>query len=385
MITAPKSNNRAGAVLPLMVALLVAVIGIAALSINSNWLMYHRINAQNTADLTARSAMARVQSDVREDKVDHAKELGRRIYNLNYDRDGVEISTDQIQLGSLTNFDSNMPDFVKDESHDSSFSAVHVLEPTIESHGSVPVFLSNFVGGTKNVKVVASATSSTKPVDIMLCLDASRSMNRVSTSDKGLPPGAKGIHEPPRKGSRWFEVKDTIELFLASLVTENPNARIGLVTFGGGIKQSKHITSDLDLDWARTEVNLVAATHGDITINETLESYVTDFPALGLGTSIYDGLDSSLAAFDNHEASRHVILLSDGKQVAQGRPAETNAAYDAADAGVRVHTISFGSNIKSLPEISDITSGTNFTALNEEQLQAAFRQLLSAFRVQLAD
>ena len=254
-----KHQPSRGAILPFMVVLFVAIFAIAGLSINSNWLMYHRMNAQSTADLTARSVMSRVQSDQDQNRIQRAKELGRQVYNLNYDREGVEIGVEQIQLGHLEDFDSENPKFIHDESPNNSFSAVHVLEPMGEDEGSVPLFLTNFIGGEKRVRVVAKATSSTKPVDIMLCLDASRSMNRISSHKNKLPPGGKGIHEPPLPGSRWFELKDTVKFFLDSLVEENPNARIGLVTFGGGIVDKKRGISKLDYDWARTEVELVAA------------------------------------------------------------------------------------------------------------------------------
>lgn len=377
-------NKSKGAVVPIVVVMIVMLMTVSAVTLNLNWMLYHRINAQSTADLSALSALASIQTDANAaTRITDSKELGRRLYELNYDRSDVGITQDEIRLGYLENTVSSNPSFVVSESNNSSISAVEVSAPS-ESHDDVPLFFGDFFGNSKNVTIVADSTVGTKTVDIMLCLDASRSMNRVSTS-RQLPPGAKGIHEPPLPGSRWFELKATVASFLDSLRDLNPNARIGLVTFGGGLVR-QHIKSDLDADWARLETKLTLAASDEANgINDLLESYARDHPALGLGTSIYDGLDFSIKELDNTDATRHIILLSDGEQVAPGRPDESVAAADAHAEGITIHSISFGGNFTALNAISNLTGGSNFTAFSESQLRDAFNQLLGSFRVQLVD
>ena len=111
----------------------------------------------------------------------------------------------------------------------------------------------------------------------------------------------------------------------------------------------------------------------------------SSFEALGYGTSIYDGLSTSVSEFDNQSASRHVILLSDGNQVINNRPSPAVAAQEASQAGVIVHTIAFGGNLGVLQQISDATGGSDFTALSEEDLKDAFAALLGKFTVDLVD
>ena len=389
MVLSKRKIRREGAILPLLAVVLTAILVIVALTINSNWFMYSRINAQNTADISARSALIKVTSDSDfEGRVQRARDLSVRLYNLNLDRPGQDVSFDpsRVRFGNLVDPTQPEPVFNETTADSQRISAVRVDTPTAPQQRDVNVFLSNFVGGPDQVRITADATVSNRPVDVILCLDASRSMNRAP--DKSFPPGGTTIHEPPLPESRWFELKETVRQFLASMRNVNPNARVGLVTFGGGKNSaSTGVISDLDEDWARLEQGLTVVIANEIEdLVDTMESYATDFPALGLGTSIFDGIEFSRDAFETEVASsNHVILLSDGNQVAPGRSNPLIAARAAAAQDITIHTISFGGNISVLADIALETGGSNFTALTEEELDEAFRQLLGRFRVQLVD
>lgn len=376
--------KRNGAVLPLLAVVLVAMLAIVALTINSNWLLYSQINVQNTADLSARASLVKIISDTEiNGRIDRARDLGVRLYNLNIDRPTKNFEPAAVRFGNI-DFDLADLPFGETNTDSNQITAVHVDTPTSMEQRDVNVFLSSFLGGPETVTVVADSRVSTRQVDVILCLDASRSMNR--TVDNSFPDGGSTIHEPPLPGSRWFEVRQTVALFLAAMRDTNPNARVGLVTFGGGLLDTGKLESDLDLEFARFENELTVVIADEISeLVETMDSYATDFPALGLGTSLYDGLEFSRDAFGvNTGASRHVIMLSDGHQVAP-RPAPINAANNAAAADITVHTISFGGNFGVMTDIAEATGGSNFSALTSEELEEAFAALLSRFRVQLID
>ena len=253
------------------------------------------------------------------------------------------------------------------------------------------MLLSSFLGGVDTVDIVSEAKASTRPLDLILCLDASRSMNRVSTAEKAFPPGGTSIHEKPLPGSRWSELTDTVALFLDAMRDINPNARIGLVTFGGGASTERilgtGVESPLDLDLARLEQSLTLVISNEAgAIPATLQSYVDDNPALGLGTSLYEGLQVSLGTFDNNNnSSKHIVMLSDGAQAAVPSPEPILAAEDAADANVTVHTIAFGTGVDVLGDIAKETGGSTFSALGEDELREAFASLLARFRTKLVD
>jgi len=301
----------------------------------------------------------------------------------------VSIEPQQVRFGNLVDPTQAEPVFNEIASDDQRVSAVRVERPLDDQQQQVDVFFANILGGSDQVRIIADATVSNRPVDVFLCLDGSRSMNRAP--DNSFPAGATTINEQPRPGSRWFELTATVRQFLASMREVNPNARVGLVTFGGGfgLLPGKNIInpSELDDDWARIEQGLTVVISNEIEdLTGTMDSYATDFPALGLGTSLYDGIEFCREAFNATDgAVQQVILLSDGNQVAPGRPNPVIAAELAANQNITIHTIAFGGNVGVLSSISDATGGSNFTALTEEELDEAFRQLLGRFRVQLVD
>ena len=384
-----RQQQRKGAILPLVAVMLVALLLIVAVTINSNWFLYHQINTQNAADISARSSLARITGDFDfEGRTTRARELGDRLYQLNMDRTALGIANEKIQFGSITDPNAAEPTFVENASDNDPITAVRVFAGEGDA---LPVWFSSMLGGPDNVEINADATVSTRPIDVMLCLDCSRSMNRTSEVVRNFPPGGTSINEKPLPGSRFFELRDTVELFIDAMQEINPNARVGLVTFGGGFEGVRTggflIVSDLDADYARLELGLTTVIDPEIEeINDTLQSYEIDHPALGLGTSLFDGITTSVAEFNNGEATRHIIMLSDGSQAAvPSRPAAMVAAQSASTEGVVIHTISFGGNFAVMDDIAQATGGSNFTASSEEELREAFGQLLGRFRVELVD
>ncbi len=386
-------NQRRGAIVPLLALVITALLVISALTINSSWLLYSQLNVQNSADLSARSSLVKIISDTEFDgRIDRARDLGTQLYELNLDRPDAEFDRNSIRFGQVDSLSALEPVLIETLDNTFPISAVQVNAPAEQSQREVKVFLSNFLGGRESVEIFADATASTRPVDIVLCLDASRSMNRTSSS-RSFPPGGTTINERPLPGSRWFELVDTVELFLEEIQKVNPNSRVGLVTFGGGAgantlaNAGDGIASPLDADLARFEQALTLVISPQIeNINVKLDSYVTDNPALGLGTSLYDGIELSVNSFDStSNSSKHIIMLSDGEQAAVNSPNPLQAATAASDAHVVIHTISFGGSFGVMSDISTETGGSNFSALSEDELREAFANLLGQFNTQLVD
>ena len=384
------TSQRTGAVLPMIAVFIAAFLFVAALTINSNWFMFNHTNAQNTADISARASLQKILSDTDANgRFDRARDLGVRLYDLNLARDVEEFDAQRIRFGNVINSSIDDPSFVESLNEDDLVSAVHVDSPLQVEHQQVEVFFNELLGADKHIKIYADAKASSRPVDIMLCLDASRSMNKRSGSN-GFPPGATTIHQPPMPASRWFELKDTVAVFLQAMKETNPNARVGLVTFGGGLglpAARASSASPLDDDWSRFEKELTVVIASDIVdITNTMESYATDYPALGYGTSLYDGIETSIASFSqNDQSSKHIVMLSDGEQVADGRSEPSVAAQNAADKGIKIHTIAFGRSLTVMENIAADTGGSTFAAVSEAELREAFAQLLGRFRVQLVD
>jgi len=129
---------------------------------------------------------------------------------------------------------------------------------------------------------------------------------------------------------------------------------------------------------------VVADDISDIT--DTMNSYSQELPALGLGTSLFDGINFSRDAFLNDtNSSKHIVMLSDGSQAAPGRSNPIIAAQAASDEDIKIHTISFGADLPVMENIANETGGQSFEAVSDDQLREAFAQLLGRFRIQLVD
>ena len=379
------TSRRTGAVLPLIAVFLAAFLFVAALTINSNWFMFNHTNAQTTADIAARASLQKITSDSDVDgRMERARDLGTRLYDLNLVRNAPGFSRERIRFGNIPDPSTDDPEFVETSNENDVISAVYVDSPIQIEQQQVEVFFSSLLGSAPTTKIFADAKVSTRPIDIMLCLDASRSMNRAADME-GFPPGQPDARRPPAEGSRWFALRDTVAIFISAMRQINPNARIGLVTFGGGVPHN--FPSGLDDDLSRFEIPLTVVVSSDIAdITATLDSYVTDFPALGQGTSLYDGLQTSIQNFENNGSSQHIVMLSDGSQGGGvDRPDPLLAAADAADAGITVHTIAFGETLTVMEDIANKAGGATFAALSGQELREAFANLLGRFRIQLVD
>ena len=225
-------QQRQGAVLPLVAFLLTALLVIVAIAINSNWLLYHQINTQHATDLAARSSLVKILGDPESDgRIDRARAMARRIYTLSLDRADAELESDRIRFGGVQNPNATEPVFIENITSEQAVTAVTIDRPQNLDDQQIGLFFSGVID-RDSVGIVADAVVSTRPVDVMLCLDASRSMNR--RPDGTFPPMATSINEPPLPESRWFELVATVDLLLDAMEQINPNARVGLVTFGGG-------------------------------------------------------------------------------------------------------------------------------------------------------
>ena len=371
-----KRQQRRGAMAIMALVMMTVIATFIGLAIDTNWLMLGTIQSQACADLAAKSALLECVTNTNEgERERQARGLATTILN---DTEIVgrqrAIVGGRVRFGYLENPHELNPRFVESSER---ISSAWIESPYARKNVRVDLFFGQ-IWGMKSVDIACQAKSNVQTVDIILCLDASRSMNRS-------PLGGNGsIHVPPTFGSRWFIVIDTVKEFLSALQSVNPNARVGLVTFGGG--NSHPLVSPLDSTFARKEVPLSKSSQWPAIVQQ-LESY-NSYPRLGIGTSLYDGIDMSvdlhLDAIGDQDRQKIILFLSDGLQVAP-RPSPSIAVERARSNGIVMHTVSFGSKKDKLEKLADITDGQNLDAFDEKELKEAFRKLLGKFTVRLAD
>jgi len=381
---ANKVTNRHGAMLPLMALVLVSLLTFIAFSINTSWMQLSKTRAQSAADLASASALTYFSDNAGRShgtRVRGAIKVGAKILAQNENTPGAAGSS-RINLGYLAGEVQHNPDFVLDKRQ---VSAVKIGADS-SSSSEVPVFFGELLG-RETIRITAESISSIEPIEVVLCLDASRSMNRLANGRRA----PNGNNVPPAEGSRWFALIDTVDLFLNEVRSRSPRTRVSLVTFGGGLRAGR-VSSPLDADHVRRELpfHLVDSTE----IVDKLKSY-TEFPALGFGTFIFDAIEEStdvLLETGNPRAKRFIILLSDGRQFtgrnrrADPRPAPVVATSRAVAMGIPIHTINYQRVAnEELLEVARATGGDALDASDEDQLRNAFEVLLEKFRVRLAD
>lgn len=171
----------------------------------------------------------------------------------------------------------------------------------------------------------------TIPVDAAFVLDSSGSM---------------GGNDP--QGLRKVGAKR----FVGALIEGD---RAAVVDFDGSARVTRSLTSDFD------------------AVNASIDA----IDARG-GTAIADGMFEAIGEFDrNSEDSRAkvAILLSDGRSNA-GRQDERAQARRAADRGITIHTIGFGSaNAGLLEDVADITGGESHFVSSADELPEVFSRV----------
>ena len=235
--------------------------------------------------------------------------------------------------------------------------------------------------GTDQFDAGVQSTVAFNPVDVVLCLDISRSM-AWEIGSRTAPEGG-GFHKPPLPGSRWSALVDAVQSFLSQAEDQSPSLRVSLVTFGGGV--FKNVESPWDATRTRTETNLEFIGAARSKISERMD-FVTQHP-LGFSTPTKEAIAQSTGVFaaqSDQEVRKIVILLSDG---AETTGSVTSATQLAVAEGIRIHTIYFAGtgDQGSMEEIASITGGLALNADNKLELDQAFNQILTLLSVSLVE
>lgn len=185
--------------------------------------------------------------------------------------------------------------------------------------------------------------------DLMIAADLSGSMEvRDFTTQDG------------EKINRLQAIKKVLKEF----AQRREGDRLGLIVFGDAAYLQAPFTTDRDT-WltllSETEIAMAGAS-----------TMIGD--AIGLAISTFEGSDSK---------NRVLIVLTDGNDTGSKVP-PIDAARVAAAHGVKIYTIAIGDpetvgeealDIKTLTEISTVTGGAYFEALDRESLSRAYLEI----------
>lgn len=377
-------KQRNGAILPLIAFLMLSLILALGLMVELNWLSASRFEAQSASDLATRSALARLYdntTNLDQLAIDEAKDLGVEIYQRNFP--SLPIAAADLDFGRL---DGTTEDF-EVLANENQF--VDITASRVEHQQRFTPLLGTLLAQS-DIDLPVFTVAETGRFELYLALDASRSMNRTADGATEFPPGGTTIDEPPLPGSRWFTLLEEVENFL-DLVEQTDTGTgasaslIGLTTFGGGLNPFM-TPSPLDADFGRFEFAAAPLAVNNPLIIQRLEDY-SQLPALGVGTSIYDGVQLATQQLQTTQTPRQqfIVLFSDGFQAVNGqRPNELEAAQDAANLGITIYTIAFATDNQNLADIAKITGGESFSANNQQELQDAFTAIARSLSTRVA-
>ena len=360
---------------------MVILLAFAAFLIDIAWMSVIQTEAQVASDIAARGALTAFINDNSKDsfaaREARAQQIGKTIFESHkIGRAPIEIDAAEVDFGVLNRNNNN---FRTDARWANS---VRINMDQVKP-GGFPLFLAPIVFGTDSFNAPARSTTSFRPIDVVLCLDISRSMSRPPGSLTPLPGG--GFNDPPVPGSRWLALVDSVELFLSRAQTQIPSLRVSLVTFGGGKFQAVKTPWDDTSSRVETDLEFIGAARNTIDDRMTFITMNT----LALLTPIKEGITdatSVLTTQSDENANRVMILLSDGAATS-GSP--TAAAEAAGAEGITIHTIYFASATEAgaapLETVAMKTGGRSLDADDPLALDDAFNQVLALLSVSLVE
>jgi Flp pilus assembly protein TadG len=328
-------QRRRGAMLVLVALMMFGFLVTAAFSVDIAYMHLVKSELRSATDAAAKAAaeeLARTQNK------SLATAKGIAIGQKNSVAGApLVLSADDFQFGKSVKQANNRFEFT---ANDLRFNAVQVrgIQTSQSASGSIGLFFGRLMG-TTSFTPTETATVTYAERDIILVVDRSGSM----LEDK-----------------KFVALQNAMSVFLAILDKSPTDEQVGLASY------STSATADIQMT-----TNL-----------QEIRNAMSSMPVDGF-TNISGGIDAGMSIVKKGRPAefieRSMVLLTDGLQN-RGRPA-INAAIDAVDQGVIIHTISFGADADRavMQQIADIGHGKTFHAANGTQLEEVFREIATSF------
>lgn len=391
---------RSGVSAILIVAMLFVFVVSAALTVDISYMQLVRTELRAATDAATKAGAEALQ---RTEDQDEALRAAQQYAELNtVAGQPFRISADDVKFGRVTANASGRYEFSENATPSNAVSIVGRVGDGART-AAIPLFFAKSLGHG-DFSTSHSATASQQDVEVCLTLDRSGSMLfDLSGRDYSYPPNnprlsswrywgnlwRNHLSAPNPNGSRWSVLQDAVDVFLDEAGKNDQPPRVGLVSWGADytmpISPNTFFRS-ATVDYSLPNKNTDNWAQNTRKIESAIEA-LSIRPMMG-GTNMSAGLDAAVAELTKSQAStlanKVIILLSDGVWNSGREPSE--AARDARDAGITVHTISLLSNDQAtLREVADITGGRFFATADAAQLRAAFIELARTLPIILTD
>ncbi|PQO36546.1 vWA domain-containing protein [Blastopirellula marina] len=349
------AGRRRGAVLILVAALLPVILWMAAFCVDVAYMQLTRTELRIATDAAARAG-ARTLSLEQDADLAHAAAIEYAAKN-NVAGNTLTLADDDVQIGlSVRTNDEGRFEFT---TGGDLLNSVNVVgRRTLDApDGAVRLYLTP-IFGHEFFQPVSDATASQIDRDIALVVDRSGSM--TWRLDRNSYEAGWKSNDPVPAAARWWALVDSVDGFLAELENTPQLELVSLSTYNSSASIDEQLTDKYS------------------KITKAIEKYSKRFP--DGSTNITAGMDQGISTLQNKKyarpyASKTMVVMTDGNHNYGSSP--TTAAYDAADADIVVHTITYSdsANQTLMQEVARIGGGQHWHAPDEAKLQEIFREI----------
>lgn len=392
--------NRTGVSAILIVAMLFVFVVSAALTVDISYMQLVRTELRAATDAAAKAgaeALARTESQ-RE-----ATRAAKRYASLNkVGGRTFKISKHDVKFGRVVANGAGRYQFSENATPANAISIVGKVGGGART-SAIPLFFAKSLGHN-DFTTSHSATASQQDVEVCLALDRSGSMlfdltgvdwsyprnnPRLSSWWRWGTLWRNNLSPPNPNGSRWAVLQSAVDVFLQEAGNNDLPPRVGLVSWGADYTMPiapGTVFKSATVDFALPDKNSSNWNNNSLRIEKAIDNLSVK-PMMG-GTNMSAGIDAAVAELTKSQAStlanKIIILLSDGVWNSGRDPID--AARDARDAGIVVHSVSLLSRDQAtLKDVARITGGKFYATTDEQELRAAFLELARTLPIILTD
>ncbi len=379
------NKDRRGAVVVLCALLMTIVMIGIAFSVDIAYMQLARTELQAANDAAAKAATVALAQGKNANQTKQAA-ITAAARNKVAGRPLV-IDTNNITLGGLRTQQDGTWEFIPNQTPLMA-AKIDVNMSSGSPSGSIPLFFAPLLG-TNDYAPRNTAVAGFVQNAIVLCLDRSHSMCFDMTGvdwayPPHTPPWPQAYVAPPRNGSRWLALVDSVQLFLDVLDDYSQNPPVGMVTWGSDVQPQ---------NWYGTRIPRFTAATVDVTISNNSGGNINGAlngrgrtmiqGATNMSAGMVAGRDLLINYTPNLPVNRVMILVTDGEWN-QGTDPVATAATLAAN-NIKCHTIGLltGGSAPVLQSIADATGGKCFMANDQAGMDAAFREIATELPIVL--
>ncbi len=390
-------THRIGAMLIFVLMLLTVILAMVVYSVDVAFMQLARTELKAAVDSAAKAAAGELANT----NGDKTQAIAAGILAASRNEvagASLQLVDSDFEFGQAIEQNDGTWDFLENAT---PYTSVRVtgLKSSGTNSGPVNLFFAPIFGSGTFTPQSISVASQFKQ-DLVLVIDRSHSMafddsgvdwvyptgvpNRDVNRD-GTTNWIDALLTPPHpRNSRWAQLSRAVATFLLEVNRRNVKPDLALVTWASYLGTN---TTESILTGGQT----YPAMNRDIDLGSNFGTLMSSIRGRGNlymlgGTNLSAGIDEGVAIIATQgrpDAKKTLIVMTDGLWNTGRDPLE--AAQDAVDEGIVIHTITFldRADQTTMIDVAELTGGRHFHASNAVELDAIFNELARTLPVAL--